>query len=64
MVGGVVVIKVGVVIEVEMKEKKDCVEDVLYVICVVVEEGVVVGGGVVLICVVFKFFFLVGDNEE
>lgn len=54
----------GVVIEVEMKEKKDCVEDVLYVMCVVVEEGVVFGGGVVFVCVVFKFSELIGDNED
>lgn len=50
--GGVVVIKVGVVSEVEMKEKKDWVDDVLSVIKVVVEEGIVIGGGVVFICVV------------
>lgn len=47
-----------------MKEKKDCVEDVLYVICVVVEEGVVFGGGVVLVCVVVKFVDFIGDNDD
>lgn len=64
LVGGVVVIKVGVVIEVEMKEKKVCVEDVLYVICVVVEEGIVVGGGVVLICVCIVIVGLIGVNVD
>lgn len=38
-----------------MKEKKDCVDDVLYVICVVVEEGIVAGGGVVLLKIVNEF---------
>lgn len=62
--GGVVVIKIGVVIEVEMKEKKDCVDDVFYVMCVVVEEGVVVGGGVVLVCVVVVFDGVNGVNDD
>lgn len=48
-----------------MKEKKDCVDDVFYVICVVVEEGIVLGGGVVLVWVVSKVVEeLKGDNEE
>lgn len=51
LVGGVVKVNVGVVIESEMKEKKVCVEDVLYVICVVVEDGIFLGGGVVFLCV-------------
>lgn len=49
MVGGVVVIKVGVVIEIEFKDWKLCIEDVLNVIKVVVEEGIVFGGGIILI---------------
>jgi len=47
--GGVCVIKVGVYIEVELKEKKYCIEDVVFVMCVVIEEGIVSGGGLVLI---------------
>lgn len=49
LVGGVVVIKVGVVSEIEFKECKLRIEDVLNLICVVVEEGIVVGGGIVLV---------------
>lgn len=64
LLGGVVVLYVGVVIEVEMKEKKDCVDDVLYVICVVVEEGIVVGGGVVLVCVIVVIENMKGNNED
>lgn len=62
--GGVVVFYVGVVIEVEMKEKKDCVDDVFYVICVVVEEGIVVGGGVVLVRVINVLKDVEGVNED
>lgn len=43
------VIKVGVVIEVEFKECKYCIEDVVCNVKVVVEEGIVVGGGVMLL---------------
>lgn len=53
-VGGVVVIKVGVVIEIELKECKFCIEDVLNLICVVVEEGIVFGGGIVFVNVYNK----------
>lgn len=46
--GGVGVIKVGGIIEVEMKEVKDRINDFLMVIRCVLEEGIVVGGGCVL----------------
>lgn len=52
LVGGVVVVKVGVVIEIEMKDKKFCLEDVINVIKVVVEEGIVFGGGIILVYLV------------
>lgn len=64
LVGGVVVFYIGVLIEVEMKEKKDCVDDVFVVICVVVEEGIVLGGGVVFICFIDKFESMKGENED
>lgn len=48
--GGVAVIKVGAASEVEMKEKKDRVDDALSATKAAVEEGIVVGGGVALIC--------------
>ena len=47
--GGVAVIKVGAATEVEMKEKKDRVDDALHATKAAVEEGIVAGGGVALI---------------
>jgi chaperonin GroEL len=49
LVGGVAVIRVGGATEVEMKEKKDRVEDALHATRAAVEEGIVPGGGVALI---------------
>lgn len=47
--GGVAVIKVGAATEVEMKEKKDRVDDALHATRAAVEEGIVPGGGVALV---------------
>ena len=47
--GGVAVIKVGAATEVEMKEKKDRVDDALHATRAAVEEGVVPGGGVAFV---------------
>ena len=47
--GGVAVLNVGAATEVEMKEKKDRVDDALHATRAAVEEGIVVGGGVILI---------------
>ena len=49
LAGGVAVIKVGAATEVEMKEKKDRVEDALHATRPAVDEGVVTGGGVALL---------------
>ena len=49
LAGGVAVIKVGAATEVEMKEKKDRVDDALHATRAAVEEGVVPGGGVALL---------------
>jgi chaperonin GroEL len=49
LVGGVAIIKVGAATEIEMKEKKDRVEDALNATRAAVEEGIVAGGGVALI---------------
>ncbi len=49
LVGGVAVINVGAATEVEMKEKKDRVDDALHATRAAVEEGVVPGGGVALL---------------
>ncbi|MBF4425042.1 chaperonin GroEL [Vibrio anguillarum] len=64
LAGGVAVIKVGATTEVEMKEKKDRVEDALHATRAAVEEGVVAGGGVALIRAAAKVAGLEGDNEE
>jgi chaperonin GroEL len=49
LVGGVAIIKVGAATEIEMKEKKDRVEDALNATRAAVEEGIIAGGGVPLI---------------
>ena len=49
LAGGVAVIKVGSATEVEMKEKKDRVDDALHATRAAVEEGIVPGGGVALL---------------
>ncbi|MFV0573810.1 MAG: chaperonin GroEL [Vibrio sp.] len=64
LAGGVAVIKVGAATEVEMKEKKDRVEDALHATRAAVEEGIVAGGGVALIRAASKVVGLEGDNEE
>jgi chaperonin GroEL len=52
--GGVAVLKVGAVTEVEMKEKKARVEDALHATRAAVEEGIVPGGGVAFIRIISK----------
>jgi chaperonin GroEL len=49
LAGGVAVIKVGAATEIEMKEKKDLVEDALHATRAAVEEGIIPGGGVALV---------------
>ncbi len=49
LAGGVAVIKVGAATEVEMKEKKDLVDDALHATRAAVEEGIVAGGGIALV---------------
>jgi len=49
LAGGVAVIKIGAATEVEMKEKKDRVDDALHATRAAVEEGIVPGGGVALL---------------
>ena len=49
LAGGVAVIKVGAATEVEMKEKKDRVDDALHATRAAVEEGIVAGGGIALL---------------
>ncbi|MEW6563151.1 MAG: chaperonin GroEL [Pseudomonadota bacterium] len=62
--GGVAVIKVGAATEVEMKEKKDRVDDALHATRAAVEEGIVPGGGVALLRARAAIKALKGDNAD
>jgi chaperonin GroEL len=64
LAGGVAVIKVGAATEIEMKEKKDRVDDALHATRAAVEEGVVAGGGVALVRAVQAIKGLTGDNAD
>lgn len=64
LAGGVAVIKVGAATEVEMKEKKDRVDDALHATRAAVEEGVVPGGGVALIRACAAVDKVSGDNHD
>ncbi len=62
--GGVAVLYVGAATEVEMKEKKDRVDDALAATRAAVEEGIVPGGGVAYIRAVESLEGLKGDNDD
>ena len=64
LAGGVAVIKVGGATEVEVKEKKDRVDDALHATRAAVEEGIVPGGGVALIRARNAIKDLQGDNID
>ncbi|KWE30838.1 chaperonin GroEL [Burkholderia territorii] len=64
LAGGVAVIKVGAVTEVEMKEKKDRVDDALHATRAAVEEGIVPGGGVALLRARAALSGLKGANAD
>ena len=61
--GGVAILKVGGSTEVEVKEKKDRVEDALAATRAAVEEGIVAGGGATFVHIAAKIKDLKGDNE-
>ncbi|QGZ94289.1 chaperonin GroEL [Terricaulis silvestris] len=63
LAGGVAVLKVGGATEVEVKERKDRVDDALNATRAAVEEGIVPGGGVALLRAAFKLN-IKGDNED
>ena len=63
LAGGVAVIKVGGHTEVEVKERKDRIDDALNATRAAVEEGIVPGGGVMLLKAV-KAITVKGDNED
>lgn len=62
--GGVAVIKVGAATELEMKEKKDRIDDAYYATKAAVEDGIVPGGGVALIRAKQNVKDLTGDNID
>jgi len=62
--GGVAVLYIGAASEVEMKEKKDRVDDSLHATRAAIEEGIVPGGGVAYIRAISALENLKGDNED
>lgn len=64
LAGGVAVLYVGAASEVEMKEKKDRVDDALHATRAAVEEGIVAGGGVAYIRAIDSLDNLKGANED
>ena len=62
--GGVAVLYIGAATEVEMKEKKDRVDDALHATRAAVEEGIVPGGGVSLIRAISGLDNMKGENED
>ena len=64
LAGGVAVLYVGAASEVEMKEKKDRVEDALNATRAAVEEGIIPGGGVALVRAESALAGLKGENDD
>lgn len=64
LAGGVAVLYVGAASEVEMKEKKDRVDDALHATRAAVEEGIVAGGGVALVRAIASLENLTGTNLD
>ncbi|MGA7674094.1 MAG: chaperonin GroEL [Rhizomicrobium sp.] len=64
LAGGVAVIRVGGATEVEVKEKKDRVDDALNATKAAVEEGIIPGGGAALLYATRALANLTGDNDD
>ena len=66
LAGGIAILKIGAASEIEMKEKKDRVDDALHAIRAAIEEGAVPGGGVALLRVMqaLKAQAIVGENAD
>jgi chaperonin GroEL len=64
LAGGVAVLYVGAPTEVEMKEKKDRVDDALHATRAAIEEGIVTGGGVALVRAIAALKNMKGLNED
>ncbi|MFM8489880.1 MAG: TCP-1/cpn60 chaperonin family protein, partial [Bacteroidota bacterium] len=64
LAGGVAVLYVGAATEVEMKEKKDRVDDALHATRAAIEEGIVPGGGVALVRAIDSLKKVKGANDD
>ena len=64
LAGGVAVLYIGAASEVEMKEKKDRVDDALHATRAAVEEGIVPGGGIAYIRAIEALDKIKGENED
>jgi chaperonin GroEL len=64
LAGGVAVLRIGAATEVEMKEKKDRIDDALHATKAAVEDGIVPGGGVALVRAKQAIKNLKGDNSD
>ena len=64
LAGGVAVIKVGGATEVEVKERKDRVDDAMHATRAAVEEGIVPGGGTALVKAIGNLEKLTGENDD
>ena len=64
LAGGVAVIKVGGATEVEVKERKDRVDDAMHATRAAVEEGIVPGGGTALVKAIAGLDSIKGENED
>jgi chaperonin GroEL len=64
LAGGVAVIRVGGATEVEVKERKDRVDDAMHATRAAVEEGIVPGGGTALVKAIPNLENLVGENDD
>ncbi|HEY1382714.1 MAG TPA: chaperonin GroEL, partial [Dongiaceae bacterium] len=64
LAGGVAVIKVGGATEIEVKERKDRVDDAMHATRAAVEEGIVIGGGVALLYATKVLEKLQGENPD
>ena len=64
LAGGVAVLFIGAASEVEMKEKKDRVDDALSATRAAIEEGIVPGGGVAYLCAIDSLEGIATDNDD
>ena len=64
LAGGIAIIRVGGATEIEVKEKKDRVEDAMHATRAAVEEGIVPGGGVALLYATKALDKLTGENDD